>query len=142
MALRDIFDSDPRSKDQLRNELAVQRQHNSDLSARIQSLNTASIAAAQKADNVRMQLQLEIQQSQALREQLSEMRASVTTVTLPEPAPQSQSVSGQDLDTLLVENNQLKRQVQVLDVEIGALKVKIKDTLHNSAACVLGVSQL
>jgi hypothetical protein len=47
MALRDIFDSDPRSKDQLRAELRVREKVISDLSVRLNQLEASAFAANQ-----------------------------------------------------------------------------------------------
>ena len=76
MALRDIFDGDPRSKDQLREEIRVHGKMISDLSRQIEELGTQSKSNSLETVNLREQLQSERLRTADLIDQLSKAQAA------------------------------------------------------------------
>ena len=79
MALRDIFDSDPRSKDQLREEIRLHSKVISDLSSQLDELSAASKVSALETENLRLQLESEKLQNSSLHSQQSNLQPAVTS---------------------------------------------------------------
>lgn len=79
MALRDLFDNDPRSKEQLREEIRLNKQLISDLSTQLANLGEQSTANSSEAASLRGQLQSEKLRTKALIDELSEIKTAADT---------------------------------------------------------------
>ena len=119
MALRDIFDNDPRSKEQLRKELIARSQTIFELTERVEDLSTASIAARQESEKLREQLQAERLLAQTRIAQLSESHAIEAAAPPPEPVNQNAAVTEPTakLETLgMALEHQTRRAARLLNL--------------------------
>lgn len=84
MALRDLFDNDPRSKEQLREEIRLNQQVLSDLTTQIAALDAQSAASSSETVSLRAQLESEKLRTKALGDELAEVIAIVN------PSPEAE----------------------------------------------------